>query len=107
MKGERGTMKGERGTMKKTRLSWVASLLAAGVLMGGCMADVGEESQGGAAQGPSGGEAVGEAKQALQAPLPGTWTDWQKLDLPVGVDMEKSPAISSRGNGKFDVFVLG
>ena len=93
--------------MKKTRLSWVASLLAAGVLMGGCRADGGEESQGGAAQGPSGGEAVGEAKQALQAPLPGTWTDWQKLDLPVGVHMEKSPAISSRGNGKFDVFVLG
>jgi len=97
--------------MKKTRLSSVASLLAVGMLMGGCMADVGaeSESEGGAAQGPSvgGGEAVGEAKQALQAPLPGTWTDWQKLDLPAGVATQKSPAISSRGSGKFDVFVLG
>jgi len=71
--------------MKKTRLSSVASLLAAGMLMGGCMADVGgeSESEGGAAQepnvgeaseseavaaqGPSvgGGEALGEAQQAL------------------------------------------
>ena len=91
--------------MKKTRLSAVASLLAAGVMMGGCLADVGgeSESKGGAAQGPS----VGGAKQALGAPLPGTWTNWQKLELPVGVGTEKSPAISSRGNGTFDVFVLG
>ena len=60
-------MKGERGTMKKTRLSSVASLLATGVLMGGCMADVAEESEGGAAQEPnvSGGEAVSEAQQAI------------------------------------------
>ena len=102
--------------MKKTRLSSVASLLATGVLMGGCMADVGgeSESEGVAAQGPN----VSEAKQALpaeqepiawpkQEPIAGLWTAWQKLDLPVGVAMEKSPAISSRGNGKFDVFVLG
>jgi alpha-tubulin suppressor-like RCC1 family protein len=102
--------------MKKTRLSSVASLLATGVLMGGCMADVGgeSESEGVAAQGPN----VSEAKQALpaeqepiewpkQEPLAGLWTAWQKLDLPVNVYMEKSPAISSRGNGKFDVFVLG
>jgi len=69
MKGERSTMKGERGIMRKTRLNSVASLLAAGVLMSGCMADVGgqSESEGGAAQGPNvvGGEAVGEAEQAL------------------------------------------
>ena len=79
--------------MKKTRLSSVASLLAAGVLMGGCGADVGaqSESEGGAAQGPNVGaeseregmvvprptliwgeavaealdEAIGESKQAL------------------------------------------
>ena len=75
--------------MKKTRLGSVASLLAAGVLMGGCGADVGaqSESEGGAAQGPNVGaeseregmvvprptlvwgealdEAIGEAKQAL------------------------------------------
>jgi alpha-tubulin suppressor-like RCC1 family protein len=69
LKDERGTTKGERGTMKKTRLSSVASLLATGVLMGGCMADVDGESlrEGGEAQGPNvvGGEALGEAKQAL------------------------------------------
>jgi len=55
--------------MKKTRLSAVASLLAAGVLMGGCMADFGGESESEevAAQGTSvgGGEALGEAQQAL------------------------------------------
>jgi len=55
--------------MKKTRLSAVASLLAAGVMMGGCLADFGgeSESEGGAAQGPSvvEGEALGEAQQAL------------------------------------------
>jgi len=55
--------------MKKTRWSSVASLLAAGMLMGGCMADVGGESdsEGVAAQAPnvSGGEALGEAPQAL------------------------------------------
>ncbi|HZH13413.1 MAG TPA: hypothetical protein VE057_03525, partial [Archangium sp.] len=55
--------------MKKTRLSSVASLLATGVLMSSCMADVGGESQseGGAAQEPnvSGGEALGAAPQAL------------------------------------------
>ena len=62
-------MKGERGTMNTTKLSSVASLLTAGMLMGGCMADVGGESEreGGAAQEPNvvGGEAVGEAQQAL------------------------------------------
>ena len=59
--------------MKKTMWSAVASLLAAGMLMGGCRADVGEKSEseskseGVAAEGPnvSGGEEVGEAKQAL------------------------------------------
>jgi len=69
MNDERGTLKGERGTMKKTRLSSVASLLATGVLMGGCMADVGAESESEAvaAQGPNvgGGEALGAAQQAL------------------------------------------
>ena len=80
MKDERGTLKGERGTMKKTRLSAVASLLAAGVLMGGCMADFGGESEGGAAQ---------------------------ELNVGGGEAVLKSPASSSRGNGTFDVFALG
>jgi len=60
--------------MKKTRLSAVASLLAAGVLMGGCMADFGGESEGEevAAQGPSvvEGDALGEAQQALSNTSP-------------------------------------
>jgi len=51
--------------MKKTMLSAVVSLLAAGVLMGGCMADVGGEgeSDGVAAERPNGGggEEIGEA----------------------------------------------
>jgi len=97
-------MKGERGTMKKTRLSSVASLLAAGMLMGGCVADFGgeSESEGGAAQEPSvgGSEAVGEAKQALIA---GTWSNWQSL----GGGTTQSPSIASRGVGMLDVFVLG
>jgi len=52
-------------------LSAVVSLLTAGVLMGGCMADGGGESEsesdGVAAEGPNvgGGEEVGEAQQAL------------------------------------------
>jgi len=62
-------MKSERCTMQKIRLSALVSLLAAGMLMGGCAADFGgeSESEGGAAQGPNavGSEAVGEAKQAL------------------------------------------
>ena len=74
-------MKGERGTMKKTRLSSVASLLAAGVLMGGCMGDFGgeSESEGVAAQEPDvgGGEALGEAVgEAQKALIPGLWTAW-------------------------------
>jgi len=48
--------------MKKTRLSSVVSLLAAGVLMGGCTADIAEESEGGAAQEPN-----------LDARVPGPW----------------------------------
>jgi len=105
-------MKGERGTMKKTRLSSVASLLAAGVLMGGCMGDFGGEieSEGVAAQEPDvgGGEALGEAVgEAQKALIPGLWTAWQKLALPAAVATQHSPAISSRGNGTFDVFVLG
>jgi len=114
MKGERGTMNGERGTMKKTRLSSVASLLAAGVLMGGCMGDFGgeieSESEGVAAQEPNvgGGEALGEAVgEAQKAFIPGVWTAWQKLPLPPAVATQQSPTISSRGNGTFDVFVLG
>jgi len=59
--------------MKKTMLSAMVSVLAAGVLMGGCMADVGgeSESEGVAAEGPDvgGGEEVGEAKQALTSLL--------------------------------------
>ena len=88
--------------MKKTRLSSVVRLLAAGMLMGGCMADFGGESPGGAAQGPSigGGEAIGEAKQALIA---GTWSDWQ----PLGGATLKGPTIASRGVGRLDAFVLG
>jgi len=97
-------MKDERGIMKKTRLSSVASLLAASVLMVGCMADVGgqSESEGGAAQGPNvvGGEAVGEAKQPL---ITGTWSDWQ----PLGGTTLKGPTIASRGVGRLDAFMLG
>jgi len=59
--------------MKKTMWSSVVSLLAAGVLMGGCGADVGaqSESEGRAAQGPNvvAGEALGEAKQALSCSI--------------------------------------
>jgi alpha-tubulin suppressor-like RCC1 family protein len=47
--------------MKKTMLSAVVSLLAAGVLMGGCGADAGGESE---SDGVA-GEEVGEAQQAL------------------------------------------
>ena len=97
-------MKDKRGIMKKTRLSSVASLLAASVLMVGCMADVGgqSESEGGAAQGPNvvGGEAVGEAKQPL---ITGTWSDWQ----PLGGTTLKGPTIASRGVGRLDAFMLG
>jgi len=52
--------------MKNTILSTM-SLLAAGVLVGGCGADAGGESDGVAAEGPnvSGVEEVGEAQQAL------------------------------------------
>jgi hypothetical protein len=53
--------------MKTTMLCAVASLLSAGVLMGGCMADSGGESEGVTAEGPTvgGSEEVGEAKQGL------------------------------------------
>ena len=55
--------------MKKTMLSAMVSLLAASVLLGGCTADAGGESEsdGAAAEGPNvgGGEEVGEAQQAL------------------------------------------
>ncbi len=44
--------------------------------------------------------------QALEAPIAGLWTNWQKLPLS-DVVTQNGPAISSRGNGKFDVFVLG
>jgi hypothetical protein len=57
--------------MKTTMLCAVASLLSAGVLMGGCMADSGSESEGVAAEGPTvgGSEEVGEAQQALTSVL--------------------------------------
>jgi choice-of-anchor C domain-containing protein len=62
-------MNGERGIMKKTMWRSVASLMAAGVLMSGCMADFGgeSESEGVAAEGANvvEGEALGESKQAL------------------------------------------
>ena len=55
--------------MKKTMLSAMVSLLAASVLLGGCTADAGGESEsdGAAAEGSNvgGGEEVGEAQQAL------------------------------------------
>jgi len=85
-------------------VSAVVSLLAAGVLMGGCMAEFGGESEsdGVAAEGPnvSGGEEVGEAKQALIA---GTWSSWQAL----GGATLHGPSIASRGVGKLDAFMLG
>jgi len=90
--------------MKRTMVGAVVSLLAAGVLMGGCMADGGGESdsEGVAAEGPnvSGGEEVGEAKQALIA---GTWSSWQAL----GGTTLHGPSIASRGVDKLDAFVLG
>jgi alpha-tubulin suppressor-like RCC1 family protein len=90
--------------LKNMMLSAVASLMAAGVLIGGCMADAGGESEidAVAAEGPNvgRGEEVGEAKQALIA---GTWSSWQAL----GGATLYGPSIASRGVGKLDAFVLG
>lgn len=72
--------------MKKTMLSAVASLMAAGVLVGGCMVDSGGmvESEGVAAEGPTvgGSEEVGEAQQALA--IGGRFNSITEAGLPTG-----------------------